>query len=162
MFVLVAWLVPPPSRGIDRRRFDFVGAVGLGCGLIALLLPISRGAEWGWTSTLVVGLFAAAVVILLVWAWWELRASAPLVDLRAAAAQARRNGLRAGLEHARHGLVDRAGRFGHVHHVARRRAHHQAIRPEDHARHRRHRSGRRLRDTGARHELVGRPGDRRV
>src|SRR5690606_13879838 len=63
--------------------FDFVGAVGLGCGLIALLLPISRGAEWGWTSTLVVGLFAAAVVILLVWAWWELRASAPLVDLRA-------------------------------------------------------------------------------
>lgn len=83
MFVLVAWLVPPPSRGIDRRRFDFVGAVGLGCGLIALLLPISRGAEWGWTSTLVVGLFAAAVVILLVWAWWELRASAPLVDLRA-------------------------------------------------------------------------------
>lgn len=32
-------------------RFDLVGVAGLSAALICLLLPISKGTSWGWTST---------------------------------------------------------------------------------------------------------------
>ncbi|MDN4614174.1 MFS transporter [Leifsonia sp. F6_8S_P_1B] len=50
--------------------------------LIALLLPLSTGAQWGWSSPQVVGLFAAAAVLLAAWIVVELRSSHPLVDMR--------------------------------------------------------------------------------
>lgn len=61
------------------------GALGLAVGLVCLLLAVSKGAEWGWASTTTLGLFAAAVVVLLVWGFWELRTKDPLVDLRTTA-----------------------------------------------------------------------------
>lgn len=81
---LVAGLLPEsPVR--TPARFDGVGAVGLAAGLVALLLPITKGADWGWTSPLTLGLFAAAAVILVLWGVLELRIDAPLVDLRVSA-----------------------------------------------------------------------------
>ncbi|MEU0282235.1 MFS transporter [Streptomyces sp. NPDC006195] len=73
--------VPPVAKG----RFDIPGALGLAAGLVCLLLAVSKGAEWGWTSATTVGLLAAAVVSLLAWGWFELRTVDPLVDLRATA-----------------------------------------------------------------------------
>lgn len=49
---------------------------------MSLLLAVSKGGDWGWTSGTTLGLGAAAVVILLAWGWWELRSPQPLVDLR--------------------------------------------------------------------------------
>ena len=46
---LVATLVPATAPGARGQHFDAVGAVGLGAGLVALLLAISKGADWGWT-----------------------------------------------------------------------------------------------------------------
>jgi MFS family permease len=66
-------------------RFDVVGAIGLSAGLVSLLLAISKGGDWGWTSGATLGLFAAAAVVLAVWGLWELRHSQPLVDLRVTA-----------------------------------------------------------------------------
>ncbi len=63
-------------------RFDLPGAIGLGAGLIALLLAVSKGADWGWSSATTLTLFAAALVLLPAWARWELRLRDPLVDLR--------------------------------------------------------------------------------
>ncbi|MFD7092105.1 MFS transporter [Streptomyces sp. NPDC059896] len=71
--------VPPAAKG----RFDIPGALGLATGLVCLLLAVSKGAEWGWTSATTGSLLAAAVVILLAWGWFELRTTHPLVDLRA-------------------------------------------------------------------------------
>ncbi|OAH15031.1 MFS transporter [Streptomyces jeddahensis] len=82
--VLVLILVPE-SKVRAGGRFDFLGGLGLSASLVCLLLAISKGADWGWTSGTILGLFAAAVVVLLVWGWWELRTSAPLVDLRTTA-----------------------------------------------------------------------------
>ena len=48
-----------------------------------LLLAVSEGNAWGWTSAGVLGLFAAAAVLAAIWAAWELRVVDPLVDLRA-------------------------------------------------------------------------------
>ncbi|MEU6916773.1 MFS transporter [Streptomyces olindensis] len=82
--VLVPAIVPE-SRVRTGGRFDLVGGIGMAAGLVSLLLAISKGADWGWSSGTTLGLFAAAVVVLLVWGWWELRAPQPLVDLRTTA-----------------------------------------------------------------------------
>ncbi|GAA3534992.1 MFS transporter [Nonomuraea rosea] len=83
-FILVLTLVPE-SAVRSGGRFDLVGAVGLSAGLVSLLLAISKGADWGWGDPLTIGLFAAAVVVLLLWGWWELRTREPMVDLRTTA-----------------------------------------------------------------------------
>jgi MFS family permease len=75
----------PESSVRSGGRFDVLGGVGLSAGLISLLLAISQGAGWGWTSGRTLGLFAFAVVVLLVWGWWERRTTEPLVDLRTTA-----------------------------------------------------------------------------
>ena len=82
--VLVLTLVPE-SAVRTGGRFDLVGAVGLSVALVCLLLAISKGADWGWTSGPTLGLFAAAVVVLVAWGWCELRTAQPLVDLRTTA-----------------------------------------------------------------------------
>ncbi|WP_416969761.1 MFS transporter [Streptomyces sp. 4F14] len=85
---VVLVLVPafvPESRVRTGGRFDFPGAAGMAAGLICLLLGISKGADWGWTSGTTLGLFAAAAVILVGWGFFELRVPAPLVDLRTSA-----------------------------------------------------------------------------
>jgi EmrB/QacA subfamily drug resistance transporter len=83
-FTLVSALVPE-SRVRTGGRFDFIGGIGMAAGLVCLLLGISKGADWGWGSGTTLGLFVAAVVVLLVWGWWELRVEQPLVDLRTTA-----------------------------------------------------------------------------
>lgn len=82
--VLVVVLVPE-SRVRSGGRFDVLGAVGLSVALAALLLAVSKGADWGWGSPLTIVMFISAAVILAGWGWWELRASSPLVDLRVSA-----------------------------------------------------------------------------
>ncbi|WP_103336495.1 MFS transporter [Amycolatopsis sp. CA-126428] len=81
---LVVALVPEsPVR--TGGRFDVPGAAGLSIALVCLLLAISKGADWGWGSAATLGLFAVAVVVLLLWGRWELRTARPLVDLRTTA-----------------------------------------------------------------------------
>lgn len=82
--ILVLALVPESSVR-SGGRFDLPGTAGLSAGLLCLLLAISKGADWGWTGGLTTGLFGAAVAVLLLWGWWELRAAEPLVDLRTTA-----------------------------------------------------------------------------
>ncbi|QIG39205.1 MFS transporter [Microbacterium sp. 4R-513] len=84
VFWLVLWIVPV-SVLRTAGRFDFVGAAGLTVGLLGLLLAISRGDEWGWTSTPTLVLGLGGLIVLLAWGWFELRIDAPLLDLRVAA-----------------------------------------------------------------------------
>ena len=66
-------------------RFDLFGAAGMSVGLVCLLLAVSKGADWGWTSGRHRQLVIGAVVVLLAWGRWELRTERPLVDLRTTA-----------------------------------------------------------------------------
>ncbi|MDI3406893.1 MFS transporter [Streptomyces cavernicola] len=77
--------VVPESPLRAPGTFDLAGAVGLSLGLVLLLLPITKGSDWGWGSGTTLGLFAAAVVVLVAWGVMELRRKAPLVDLRTSA-----------------------------------------------------------------------------
>ncbi|MEU5099210.1 MFS transporter [Streptomyces sp. NPDC020996] len=83
--LVLVLLFVPESAVRSGGRFDVVGGLGMATGLICLLLAISKGADWGWSSGLTLGLFAAAVLVLLAWGRFELRTSEPLVDLRATA-----------------------------------------------------------------------------
>lgn len=85
VLVLLWAVVPDVPREQRAGRFDVVGALGLGVALTCMLLAVSKGGTWGWSSSTTLGLFAATVVVFLVWGWWELRLEAPLVDLRIAA-----------------------------------------------------------------------------
>ncbi|MDT5073761.1 MAG: hypothetical protein QOH82_3081 [Mycobacterium sp.] len=78
MFVV---LVPHvPSRTDDR--LDPLGALLLAGGLVTLLLGISKGQSWGWTSGLALSMFGSALLIFALFGWWELRVSSPTLDLR--------------------------------------------------------------------------------
>jgi EmrB/QacA subfamily drug resistance transporter len=83
--LLLVLLLVPESKVRTGGRFDLVGGLGMAAGLVCLLLAISKGGDWGWGSGTILGLFATAVVVLLVWGWWELRTEQPLVDLRTTA-----------------------------------------------------------------------------
>ena len=71
----------PAGSVATGGRFDGVGALGLTVLLACILLPLSKGAEWGWSHPLTVGLLAGFVVSATLWWRWERRRPAPLVDL---------------------------------------------------------------------------------
>jgi MFS family permease len=84
VLVLTAVLIFVPESAVrSGGRFDLVGALGLSVALICLLLGVSKASSWSAGAT--AGLFAAAAVTLLLWGWWELRITQPLVDLRTTA-----------------------------------------------------------------------------
>ncbi|GAB6902309.1 MFS transporter [Kineosporia succinea] len=85
ILVLVYTFIPATPPGAKGQRFDFAGAIGLAVGLVCLLLGISKGADWGWTSGSTLGLLVGAVVVLLSWGFYETRTTEPLVDLRTTA-----------------------------------------------------------------------------
>ncbi|WP_239513893.1 MFS transporter [Streptosporangium sp. 'caverna'] len=82
--VLVLCFVPEsPLR--SRGHFDVLGTLGLTAALVSLLVAVTQGGDWGWTSVRTLGLLAVAVVAALLWGVYELRASSPIVDLRVSA-----------------------------------------------------------------------------
>jgi MFS family permease len=82
--VAAAALVYPPSPEVPPRRLDIAGALLLGTALATGLLALGEAGTWGWASPAVLGLAVTAAVTLVGWAVWQLRAEAPLVDLRLA------------------------------------------------------------------------------
>jgi EmrB/QacA subfamily drug resistance transporter len=72
----------PESPIKTPSRVDFIGASLLSGGLVSLLLALTEGESWGWTSVRIPALFAAAAFFLVSWGWAELRVAEPMVDMR--------------------------------------------------------------------------------
>jgi EmrB/QacA subfamily drug resistance transporter len=72
----------PESPIKTPSRVDFLGALLLSVGLICLLVALTEGESWGWTSARVGGLFAGAALFLALWVGAELRVPEPMVDMR--------------------------------------------------------------------------------
>ena len=70
------------TRNEEHGGVDVPGLVTLSSGLFALVLGLFRGADWGWSSGRVVGLFSAAAALLVAFAAIELRQESPMFDLR--------------------------------------------------------------------------------
>lgn len=79
---LVGMAVVPESRDPRRLGLDVPGAVLGTAGLTALVYGIIRGGEVGWGRGAVLASFAAAAVLLAVFAIVESRAGTPMLPLR--------------------------------------------------------------------------------
>jgi EmrB/QacA subfamily drug resistance transporter len=75
-------LYVPESPIKTASRVDVLGAILLSGGLVALLLALTEGEDWGWTSARILGLGAASLALLVGWGWAELRVDEPMVDMR--------------------------------------------------------------------------------
>ena len=75
-----ARVLPAETRGKDES-FDVRGAAFSGVALFALLLALSDGQEWGWTSPAIVGLFVTFVVLGGAFLLTERSSIQPMVDL---------------------------------------------------------------------------------
>ncbi|POM27698.1 Multidrug resistance protein 3 [Actinomadura rubteroloni] len=75
-------LFVPESPVRAPGRINLPAAALLSAWLVALLVPISEGSRWGWTSGRVLGLLALAVLLAAAWIAVELRSAEPLIDMR--------------------------------------------------------------------------------
>ncbi|MBH5334100.1 MFS transporter [Streptomyces pactum] len=80
--LLAVVVLVPSGRHAPGGRTDVLGALTLAATLVLLLLPITQGNEWGWTSGRTLGSFAGAVVFAAVWVQVERKVREPLVDMR--------------------------------------------------------------------------------
>lgn len=80
--VLLAFMYLPKFPQAVRGRFDSVGFAMVAAGLFALLLALSEGETWGWSSEPIVLLLMGSGFLLVLFVLWELRSPYPLLDLR--------------------------------------------------------------------------------
>nr|WP_262927791.1 MFS transporter [Microbacterium sp. NIBRBAC000506063] len=79
--LVVAFIVPSGAElDLERRTFDYLGAVVLSVALGALLLGISEAPIWPLLATFAT--LSLSVIAFVVWVFVELRTEHPLVDLR--------------------------------------------------------------------------------
>jgi EmrB/QacA subfamily drug resistance transporter len=81
LLVPLAWWKLAESRG-SQTRLDLVGALLVSGGLLGVVLGLVRGNANGWTSSSVLASFAIGVVLLAIFARWELRHDTPMLNLR--------------------------------------------------------------------------------
>jgi EmrB/QacA subfamily drug resistance transporter len=67
---------------IQRRRFDFAGAITITAALVALVYAVVEAPETGWTDGQTLGLLAASAALVALFATIEARSAAPLAPLR--------------------------------------------------------------------------------
>lgn len=71
----------PSSPSAVRVGIDWFGALLLSAALASMLLGVSRGEQWGWTSPTTVALIAGGLVLAVVWIKVESRIDEPLIQL---------------------------------------------------------------------------------
>ncbi|CAO5172033.1 MFS transporter permease [Frankia sp. AiPs1] len=83
--LLLLVLLVPHVHDAHGGSLDVAGVIGLAAGLVAFLIGISKGGDWGWASPSTLGSILGGLVVLVVWGVYELRRAEPLVDLRSSA-----------------------------------------------------------------------------
>src|SRR5437667_7090066 len=79
--IAITYLKLRESRDPNATRVDWAGVATFSAGLFALVLALVRGNDEGWSSSLIVSLFAAAAVLLLAFIAIERRVSEPMLPL---------------------------------------------------------------------------------
>ena len=77
----IRFLSEPVRLSGAKKQFDPIGAALLSLGMTLLMLGMSFGQEAGWSSPVIIGIFTAAVVLLVTFVLVERRVAHPIVDL---------------------------------------------------------------------------------
>ena len=72
----------PKSRDAAATRIDVVGALLSIAGIVGLVYAIIEAPHHGWLSTRTLAVAGAAIVVLGLFVWWELRTRLPMLDMR--------------------------------------------------------------------------------
>jgi MFS family permease len=78
----LAWLVLPDAHTRSAQSVDWGGAIGVSAGLVCIVLAITEGNTWQWSSGQVIGLLIGGVAIFGLWALYESRRPNPLINVR--------------------------------------------------------------------------------
>ena len=79
---VASWRFVPRTPRAAAGHVNLAAAFLLAGWLVSLLLAVSQGRAWGWTSPAILGLFAAGAVLLVTWVAVESRSAHPLIDMR--------------------------------------------------------------------------------
>ena len=82
--ILVILLVRESPYRRPSARVDYLGAAFLGGGLAGVVVALSQGESWGWTSPLTLGFAIGGLALFVPFAlyerWWKRRGLEPIVD----------------------------------------------------------------------------------
>jgi MFS family permease len=78
---LTTFVFVPDSPVRAPGGINWLGALLMSGWLTVGLLGVSYGPTWGWKDPTVLAMFGAAVVLIVLWVWAELRSDTPLVDM---------------------------------------------------------------------------------
>lgn len=81
VLLVMAIVVVPQDIPHKKGRVDWAGAFALGLGLVLLLLSVTQGNNWGWTSPVTISCLVGSVLVFIVWFGIEKRVSEPLVPI---------------------------------------------------------------------------------
>lgn len=79
--LLSVYFIPKDTPNKILERFDWRGALTFMGGLVALLLGLNQGHEWGWTSPAILGVLVVAALLLGIFLWIEMHVPTPMLDL---------------------------------------------------------------------------------
>jgi MFS family permease len=85
VMVIATVVVMPHQPAAQSGKLDVIGALGMAIGVVAVLVGVSKGNDWGWTSPATIGAILGGAVALLLWGRFEVTRENPLVDLRTTA-----------------------------------------------------------------------------
>jgi len=80
----VVAVMPSAAPQSKARGLDWIGSVLFSVAVVAVMIGLAEGSDWGWRSPHIITLLACGVALLAVWSVQQLRGnnSAPLVELR--------------------------------------------------------------------------------
>ena len=80
--VLAGWWILPDAEIRSKDPIDWGGAVGVSVGLVGVVLAVTEGNAWGWSSPPVLTALVGGAAILILWVLYENRQRYPLVNVR--------------------------------------------------------------------------------
>jgi EmrB/QacA subfamily drug resistance transporter len=80
--LFLAGIILKETPLIKGKHFDFVGIATSSIGLFCILLALSNGTKYGWSSPFIAGLLSASLIILIIFVFNELQHPEPILDLR--------------------------------------------------------------------------------
>lgn len=79
--VLIIGFLYPEDRNLSKAKLDWIGILLLTAALCGILLPLSYGSSVGWTNPVILGGFAAGIVLSILLYRYELRADHPVIPV---------------------------------------------------------------------------------
>lgn len=81
VFILCVYLLPDIRTHKEKENLDIFGAMSITVSLLCAMFAIIGGEATGWLSLQTLSLLSFAVIIFLVFLWWENRTKSPLIPL---------------------------------------------------------------------------------